>query len=83
MSSKQEIGTSPLRVAGDDITVSLTADHFWRWQTMAEAAEQQLHNDPAAASRTLQQLIEMLARKYAEARKDDPTLPSYWQQFLA
>ncbi len=82
MPPKLEVSSEPIRVAGHDIEVSLTADHFWGWHSMAEIAHDCLRKEPDKATKVLGQLMDMLGRRYAVARKDDPGLPSYWRQYL-
>lgn len=72
----------PIRVGGYDIEVTLTADYFWLWEHTIDVARDNIRSDPARAFKLLDDLSKEMARRHAFARKDDPTLPGYYQQFL-
>lgn len=75
-------GFAPLRVAGHDIEVTLTADQFWGWGQIAEIARDAIGSNPDHARKLLDQLIDDMGRRYASARKDDPTLPDHYRAHL-
>ena len=79
---EHEVSSEPIRIAGHDIDVTLSAAHFWGWHSMAEIARDCLRKDPAKATEVLSELMDMLGRRYAVARKDDPGLPGHWRRYL-
>lgn len=82
MSGDRKVGIVPLQVAGGDIQVAIPAGHLWAWERKAETALEAVHSDPPKAVQALREIADDMAQEFALARKDDPTLPGYYRQFL-
>jgi hypothetical protein len=72
----------PIEIAGSNINLSVSADNFWMWGAMAQRAMHSVYTDPKEAAALLSDIMGEMYRAYAFARKDDPSLPSGYRQYL-
>lgn len=82
MSLDRKADFEPLQVAGADIQVAISAGHFWAWERKAKTALEAVHSDPPKAVQALREIADDMARMFALAREDDPSLPDHYRQFL-
>lgn len=77
-----EEDSETLKYSGGNISVNITADNFIAWHNLAEMSLRGIYSNPDEVCRYLRLLIYDFGARYANARKDDPYLPSFFRQYL-
>lgn len=69
MTNDTQQRVAPLQIAGHDIEVRLTADHFYLWGFQARRAFELIRSDPQQAAGLIKDVADEMDRFYVAARE--------------